>query len=49
MTGTQILISKTRTRNREKKSLRHVPELKIVTTPVLVHWDAWDSNFFIQN
>lgn len=28
--------------------LRHVPALEAVTTPRLVHWDAWDPNFFIQ-
>lgn len=28
---------------------RHAPALAEVATPCLVHWDAWDSNFFVRN
>lgn len=27
---------------------KHAPALEEVATPCLVHWDAWDSNFFVQ-
>jgi aminoglycoside phosphotransferase (APT) family kinase protein len=26
----------------------HAPALDVVTEPRLVHWDAWDPNFFVQ-
>ena len=29
--------------------LKHAPALEAVTTPCLVHWDAWDPNFFVQD
>lgn len=29
--------------------LEHAPALDEVTTPRLVHWDAWDLNFFVEN
>jgi aminoglycoside phosphotransferase (APT) family kinase protein len=29
--------------------LNHVSALEEVTTPCLVHWDAWDPNFFVQD
>ena len=29
--------------------LKHAPSLEAVTTPCLVHWDAWDSNFFVKD
>ena len=29
--------------------LKHAPSLEAVTTPRLVHWDAWDLNFFVQD
>jgi aminoglycoside phosphotransferase (APT) family kinase protein len=29
--------------------LKHAPALEAVVTPRLVHWDAWDPNFFVQN
>lgn len=29
--------------------LRHAPALAEVTTPRLVHWDAWDLNFFARD
>jgi aminoglycoside phosphotransferase (APT) family kinase protein len=28
---------------------KHAPSLEAVTTPRLVHWDAWDSNFFVHD
>jgi aminoglycoside phosphotransferase (APT) family kinase protein len=28
---------------------KHAPSLEEVTLPRLVHWDAWDSNFFVQD
>jgi aminoglycoside phosphotransferase (APT) family kinase protein len=28
--------------------LRHTPSLEEITTPCLVHWDAWDPNFFVK-
>nr|WP_246580635.1 aminoglycoside phosphotransferase family protein [Deinococcus aestuarii] len=28
---------------------RHAPALEEVTTPVLVHWDAWNPNFFVKD
>ncbi len=28
---------------------KHAPSLEAVTTPRLVHWDAWDLNFFVQD
>ena len=28
---------------------KHAPALEAVTTPRLVHWDAWDSNFFVKD
>lgn len=27
---------------------RHAPALEEITTPCLVHWDAWDPNFFVR-
>jgi aminoglycoside phosphotransferase (APT) family kinase protein len=29
--------------------LKHAPSLEAVTTPRLVHWDAWDLNFFVKD
>jgi aminoglycoside phosphotransferase (APT) family kinase protein len=29
--------------------LQHAPALEEVTTPQLVHWDAWDLNFFVKD
>jgi len=29
--------------------MKHAAALDSVTTPQLVHWDAWNSNFFVQN
>lgn len=29
--------------------LKHAPSLEAVTTPWLVHWDAWDLNFFVKD
>jgi aminoglycoside phosphotransferase (APT) family kinase protein len=29
--------------------LKHAPALEEVTTPCLVHWDAWNSNFFVSD
>lgn len=29
--------------------LKHAPSLEAVTTPQLVHWDAWDLNFFVKD
>ncbi len=28
---------------------KHAPALDEVTTPCLVHWDAWNPNFFVQD
>jgi aminoglycoside phosphotransferase (APT) family kinase protein len=28
---------------------KHAPALEDVTTPCLVHWDAWNPNFFVQD
>ena len=28
---------------------KHAPALEAVVTPRLVHWDAWDPNFFVEN
>lgn len=28
---------------------QHAPALEEITTPRLVHWDAWDSNFFVKD
>ena len=28
---------------------KHAPALDEVTAPCLVHWDAWDPNFFVQD
>jgi aminoglycoside phosphotransferase (APT) family kinase protein len=28
--------------------LKHAPALEAVTTPQLVHWDAWNLNFFVK-
>lgn len=28
---------------------KHAPALEQVTTPRLVHWDAWDLNFFVKD
>jgi hypothetical protein len=28
--------------------LKHIPSLEEITTPCLVHWDAWNPNFFVQ-
>jgi aminoglycoside phosphotransferase (APT) family kinase protein len=28
---------------------RHAPALAEVTTPCLVHWDAWNPNFFVKD
>jgi len=29
--------------------LKHAPSLEAVVTPRLVHWDAWDLNFFVKD
>jgi aminoglycoside phosphotransferase (APT) family kinase protein len=29
--------------------LKHAPALEAVVTPRLVHWDAWDLNFFVSD
>ena len=29
--------------------LKHLSSLETVITPQLVHWDAWDSNFFVKD
>ncbi len=29
--------------------LKHAPALEAVTLPRLVHWDAWDLNFFVKD
>ncbi len=29
--------------------MKHAPALDEVTIPCLVHWDAWNPNFFVQN
>jgi aminoglycoside phosphotransferase (APT) family kinase protein len=29
--------------------LKHAPALESVSTPQLVHWDAWDLNFFVKD
>ncbi len=29
--------------------LKHSPALEEITTPCLVHWDAWDPNFFVKD
>lgn len=29
--------------------LRHAPSLDAVTSPCLVHWDAWNPNFFVKD
>lgn len=29
--------------------LKHASALEAVATPVLVHWDAWDPNFFVRD
>ena len=29
--------------------LQHAPALAEITTPCLVHWDAWNPNFFVQD
>ncbi|HET8843813.1 MAG TPA: aminoglycoside phosphotransferase family protein [Ktedonobacteraceae bacterium] len=29
--------------------LKHIPSLEAVTTPQLIHWDAWDLNFFVKD
>lgn len=29
--------------------LKHAPSLETVTTPQLVHWDAWNPNFFVKD
>lgn len=29
--------------------LKHAPALEEVTTPCLVHWDAWNPNFFVKD
>lgn len=29
--------------------LRHAPALDEITTPCLVHWDAWSPNFFVRD
>jgi len=29
--------------------LKHAPALEEITTPCLVHWDAWNSNFFVSD
>jgi aminoglycoside phosphotransferase (APT) family kinase protein len=32
-----------------KAILKHAPSLESVTTPQMVHWDAWELNFFVQD
>ncbi len=32
-----------------KVILKHAPSLDAVTTPRMVHWDAWDLNFFVKD
>ena len=32
-----------------RRVLKHAPALEAVATPRLVHWDAWDPNFFVSN
>lgn len=29
--------------------LKHAPALEEITAPCLVHWDAWDLNFFVKD
>ncbi len=29
--------------------VKHAPALEAVTTPRMVHWDAWDLNFFVKD
>lgn len=29
--------------------MKHAPSLEAVTTPRLVHWDAWNPNFFVKD
>jgi aminoglycoside phosphotransferase (APT) family kinase protein len=29
--------------------MRHAPSLDAITTPCLVHWDAWNPNFFVRD
>jgi aminoglycoside phosphotransferase (APT) family kinase protein len=29
--------------------LKHAPSLEAVASPQMVHWDAWDPNFFVQD
>lgn len=29
--------------------LKHAPALEEITKPTLVHWDAWDLNFFVKD
>lgn len=29
--------------------VKHAPALETVTTPQMVHWDAWDLNFFVKD
>lgn len=29
--------------------LKHAPSLDAITTPCLVHWDAWNPNFFVKD
>jgi aminoglycoside phosphotransferase (APT) family kinase protein len=29
--------------------LQHAPALEEITTPCLVHWDAWNPNFFVRD
>jgi aminoglycoside phosphotransferase (APT) family kinase protein len=29
--------------------LKHAPALNEITTPCLVHWDAWNPNFFVRD
>ncbi|MCB0037286.1 MAG: aminoglycoside phosphotransferase family protein [Anaerolineales bacterium] len=29
--------------------LKHAPALEEITTPCLVHWDAWNLNFFVKD
>lgn len=29
--------------------LKHAPALEAITAPCLVHWDAWDLNFFVKD
>ena len=30
-------------------TLKHAPALDEITTPCLVHWDAWNPNFFVRD